>query len=98
MQGKAFLRVHESGYEEHVKDPFVGANFFSFCFSFSHLLVIVYSCVFFSLSGISLITLLCYVLYVNFVIVCYLAYLLPVLRVYWCNSIRRSRLFFPRFP
>ena len=45
---------------------------FSFCFSFSHLLVIPYS-FFFSLSGISLIKLLCYVLYVNFVIVCYLA-------------------------
>ena len=29
---------------------------------------------FFSLSSISLITLLCYVLYVNFVIVCYLAF------------------------
>ena len=50
---------------------FVGANFFSFCFSFSHLLVIVYSFSF--RSGTSLITLLCYVLYVNFVIVCYLA-------------------------
>ena len=49
----------------------VGANFFSFCFSFSHLLVIVYSFSF--RSGISLITLLCYVLYVNFVIVYYLA-------------------------
>ena len=49
----------------------VGANNFPFVFSFSHLLVIVYS---FSLrSGISLITLLCYVLYVNFVIVYYLA-------------------------
>ena len=46
---------------------------FSFCFSFSHLLVIPYSFFFFSLSGISLIKLLCYVLYVNFVIVCYLA-------------------------
>ena len=47
------------------------ANNFPFVFSFSHLLVIVYS---FSLrSGISLITLLCYVLYVNFVIVYYLA-------------------------
>ena len=45
-------------------------KFFSFCFSFSHLLVIVY---FSFRSGISLITLLCYVLYVNFVIVCYLA-------------------------
>ena len=34
---------------------------------------------FFSLSGILLITLLCYVLYVNFVIVCYLAFFfLPV--------------------
>ena len=33
---------------------------------------------FFSLSGILLITLLCYVLYVNFVIVCYLALFLPV--------------------
>ena len=55
----------------------VGANFFSFCFSFSHLLVIVYSFSF--CSGISLITLLCYVLYVNFVIVYYLALiLLPV--------------------
>ena len=49
----------------------VGANFFSFCFSFLHLLVIVYSFSF--RSGISLITLLCYVLYVNFVIVYYLA-------------------------
>ena len=47
---------------------------FSFCFSFSHLLVIPYSFFFFfSLSGTSLIKLLCYVLYVNFVIVCYLA-------------------------
>ena len=52
-------------------------KFFSFCFSFSHLLVIVYSFSF--RSGISLITLLCYVLYVNFVIVYYLALiLLPV--------------------
>ena len=33
---------------------------------------------FFSLSGILLITLLCYVLYVNFVIVCYLGLFLPV--------------------
>ena len=33
---------------------------------------------FFSLSGILLITLLCYVLYVNFVIVCYLAFFLPL--------------------
>ena len=39
-------------------------------FSFCHLLVIVY---FFLLFGISLITLLCYVLYVNLVIVCCLA-------------------------
>ena len=23
MKGKAFLRVHESGYEEHVKDPLI---------------------------------------------------------------------------
>ena len=50
---------------------------------------------YFSLSGILLITLLCYVLYVNFVIVCYLA---PIyyqfLRVYLCNNIRRSRLSF----
>ena len=50
----------------------VGAIFFlSFCFSFSHLLVIVYSFLF--PSGISLVTLLCYLLYVNFVIVYYLA-------------------------
>ena len=34
MQGKAFLRVHESGYEEHVKDPFVGAICFPFVFRF----------------------------------------------------------------
>ena len=51
----------------------LGQNF-SFCFSFSHLLVIPYSFFFFfSLSGTSLIKLLCYVLYVNFAIVCYLA-------------------------
>ena len=53
---------------------------------------------FFSLSGISLITLLCYVLYVNFVIVCYLApFFLPVY-----VSISVTALvevdFFPRWP
>ena len=46
---------------------------FSFCFSFSHLLSRILF--FFSLSGISLIKLLCYLLYVNFVIVCYLAFI-----------------------
>ena len=45
---------------------------FSFCFCFlTYLLSRILF--FFSLSGISLIKLLCYVLYVNFVIVCYLA-------------------------
>ena len=50
----------------------LGQIFFSFCFFVFSL--ICYRVFFsFSLSGISLITLLCYVLYVNFVIVCYLA-------------------------
>ena len=49
----------------------VGAIFFPFVFRF---LTYLLSCILFlSLSGILLITLLCYVLYVNFVIVCYLA-------------------------
>ena len=52
---------------------------------------------FFSFSGISLITLLCYVLYVNLVIVCYLAFFLPVY-----VSISVTALvevdFFPRWP
>ena len=48
----------------------VGVNIFSFCFRF---LTYLLSCIlFFSLSGISLITLLGYVLYVNFVLVYYL--------------------------
>ena len=51
-------------------------QFFSFCFRFLTL-----TCYriffFFSLSGILLITLLRYVLYVNLVIVCYLALFLP---------------------
>ena len=49
----------------------VGANFFLLFFVFSLTCYRVFF--FFSLSGILLITLLCYVLYVNFVIVCYLA-------------------------
>ena len=50
---------------------FAGAIFFSFCFFVFSLTC--YRVFFsFSLSGVSLITLLCYVLYVNFVIVCYL--------------------------
>ena len=49
---------------------------------------------FFSLSCISLITLLCYVLYVNFIIVCYLAFFFfTSLRVYLCNGISGSRFF-----
>ena len=49
----------------------VGANFFLLFFFFSLTCYRVFF--FFSLSGILLITLLCYVLYVNFVIVYYLA-------------------------
>ena len=51
----------------------------------------------FSLSGILLIMLLCYVLYVNFVIVCYLALFLPV---YVSNSATAlvEVDFFPRWP
>ena len=53
---------------------------------------------FFSLSCILLITFLCYVLYVNSVIVCYLPpFCTRVLRVYQCNSVRGSS-FFLGFP
>ena len=58
-----------------------GANFFFLLF-FVFLLTCYRVFFFFSLSGISLITLLCYVLYVNFVIVCYLALFFTSLRVY----------------
>ena len=54
----------------------LGQIFFLLFFVFSLTCYRVF--IFFSLSGISLITLLCYVLYVNFVIVCYLALFLPV--------------------
>ena len=52
---------------------------------------------FFLLSGISLIMLLCYVLYVNFVIVCYLTFFLPV---YVSISVTASVEvgFFPQWP
>ena len=73
---KHTARYNEFGY--------VGANFYSFYF-----LVFSLTCYrvffFFSLSGILLMTLLCYVLYVNFVIVCYLfsiAYQRPLVVVY----------------
>ena len=73
----------------------VRANFLFLFFVFSLTCYRVF--VFFSLSGISLITLLCYVLYVNFVIVCYLALFLPVY-----VSISVTALvevdFFPRWP
>ena len=53
---------------------------------------------YFSLSGILLITLLCYVLYVNFVIVCYLA---PIYYQFY-GSISVTTFvevgFFPRWP
>ena len=49
----------------------VGANFFLLFLVFSLTCYRVFS--YFSLSGILLITLLCYVLYVNFVIIYYLA-------------------------
>ena len=51
-------------------------NFFPFAFVFS--LTCYRAFFFFSLSGILLITLLYYMLYVNFVIVCYLTFFLPV--------------------
>ena len=58
----------------------VGANFFLLFFVFSLTCYRVFF--FFSLSGILLITLLCYVLYVNFVIVCYLGLFFTTVRVY----------------
>ena len=71
-------------------------KFFPFVFVFSLTCYPVFF-FFFSLSGISLIKLLCYVLYVNFVIVCYLALFLPVY-----VSISVTALvevdFFPRWP
>jgi len=73
---------------------FLLGQIFSFCFRFLTL-----TCYrvffFFSLSGILLITLLCYMLYVNSVIVCYLAQFLPeFLRVHKCNSVRGGEFFF----
>ena len=79
----------------------VGANFFPLVFSFPHLLVIAFMllCYAFSLSGISLITLLCYVLYVNFVIVCYLA---PIYYQFYgsisVTTFVEVDYFFPRWP
>ena len=52
---------------------------------------------FFLLSAILLITLLCYVLYVNFVIVCYLALFLPVYMSISVTALVEVD-FFPRWP
>ena len=52
---------------------------------------------FFSLSSILLITPLCYVLYVNFVIVCYLAFFLPVYVSISVTALVEAD-FFPRRP
>ena len=76
----------------------VGAIFFPFVF-----LVFSLTCYrvffYFSLSGILLITLLCYVLCVNFVIVCYLA---PIyyqfLRVFSVTAFIEVDYLFPRWP
>ena len=76
----------------------VGANLFFllfFLFSLTCYRVFFY----FSLSDILLITLLCYVLYVNFVIVCYLA---PIyyqfLRVFSVTAFVEVDYLFPRWP
>ena len=72
----------------------VGANFFSFVFRF---LTYLLSCILllFALRYFVNYAPLLYVLYVNFVIVCYLASIYyQFLRIYQCNNIRRSRLFF----
>ena len=71
----------------------VGANFFLLFFLFS------LTCYreFFLLSAILLITLLCYVLYVNFVIVCYLALFLPVYMSISVTALVEVD-FFPRWP
>ena len=52
----------------------------------------------FSLSGILLITLLCYVLYVNFVIVCYLALFFSPVYVSISVTALVEVDFFPRWP
>ena len=74
----------------------VGANFFLlFSFSYTYFL----SCIIFlALSGILLITLLYYVLYVNLVIVCYLVHFLPELQVSISVTLFVPVDFFPRFP
>ena len=72
-------------------------KFFSFFFVFSLTCYRVFF--FFSLSGILLITLLCYVLYVNFVIVCYLA---PIYYQFYgsisVTTFVEVDYFFPRWP
>ena len=79
--------------------PKCWGKFFSFCFRF---LTLTYYRIFFffSLSGILLITLLRYVLYVNLVIVCYLA--LFFLPEFTClsesNDACGSRFFFSASP
>ena len=80
-----------------LKTRLLGQIFFLLFFVFSLTRYRVF--VFFSLSGISLITLLCYVLYVNFVIVCYLA---PIyyqfLRVFSVTAFVEVDYLFPRWP
>ena len=70
---------------------------FSFCFRF--LTLTSYRVLFFFvLSGILLITLLYYVLYVNLVIVCYLVHILPELQVSISVTVFVAVDFFSRFP